>query len=133
MSLFVDTSFLIALLDRDDARASAALCLWSDVESAPASLVTTNYVVVEAVAVVQRRWGLRAVRRLLGEVLAPVAVEGVSAEDHARAVDLLLLAGRRDLSLVDCTSFELMRRLGIRDCLAFDDHFAEQGFRVLGA
>lgn len=133
MSFFVDTSFLVALLDRDDARASAALRLWSDADSSLAAIVTSNYVVVEAAAVVQRRWGLAETRRLLGELLAPVAVEWVSAEDHARAVDLLLLAARRDLSLVDCTSFELMRRLGIRDCLAFDDHFAEQGFRVLGA
>jgi predicted nucleic acid-binding protein len=32
--------------------------------------------------------------------------------------------------MVDCTSFELMRRLDVAECLAFDDHFAEQGFRA---
>jgi uncharacterized protein len=133
MSVFVDSSLLIAMQDEDDARAATASALWRDTASRGESLVTSNYVVVEAAAVAQRRWGLPAVHRLLGDVLAPVAVEWVSADDHERAVNALLLAGRRDLSLVDCTSFELMRRLGIRECLAFDSHFAEQGFRVLGA
>jgi predicted nucleic acid-binding protein len=40
----------------------------------------------------------------------------------------LLAAGRRHLSLVDCVSFVIMRRLGIRAYLGLDAHFAEQGF-----
>jgi predicted nucleic acid-binding protein len=35
--------------------------------------------------------------------------------------------------LVDCTSFELMRRLGIIQFLACDPHFAELGFVPLAA
>ncbi|MEI6809693.1 MAG: hypothetical protein WCN95_13310, partial [bacterium] len=31
---------------------------------------------------------------------------------------------------VDCVSFEVMRRLGLRNVFAFDNHFAEQGFLV---
>jgi predicted nucleic acid-binding protein len=37
----------------------------------------------------------------------------------------------RDLSLVDCVSFEIMRDLGIATTFSFDDHFAQQGFRRL--
>ncbi len=40
----------------------------------------------------------------------------------------LCAAGRRRLSLVDCTSFEVMRRHGIEEALALDDDFARQGF-----
>ena len=39
----------------------------------------------------------------------------------------------RQLSLVDCTSFVVMRQIGIDDVFAFDRHFAEQGFTVLPA
>ena len=35
---------------------------------------------------------------------------------------------RRDVSLVDWTSFELMRELGVVQAFAFDDDFASQGF-----
>jgi predicted nucleic acid-binding protein len=32
---------------------------------------------------------------------------------------------------VDCTSFEMMRELGIHNAFTFDRHFAEQGFTCL--
>ena len=34
---------------------------------------------------------------------------------------------------VDCVSFSVMRRLGVRDAFAFDAHFGEQGFTCLPA
>lgn len=43
----------------------------------------------------------------------------------------MLVAGRRDLSLVDCSSFVTMRRLGIKKAFALDEHFREQGFELL--
>ena len=49
------------------------------------------------------------------------------------AVASLFTAGRRKLSLADCTSFELMRRRGLAEALALDDDFACQGFRRLPA
>jgi predicted nucleic acid-binding protein len=36
------------------------------------------------------------------------------------------------LSLVDCVSFEVLRRLDVRECLVFDPHFDEQGFTLPG-
>jgi predicted nucleic acid-binding protein len=95
------------------------------------ALVTTNYVVVETCAVLQRRFGIPAVRRLVRNVLSPVFIEWVTDDEHDLAVEALLVAGRRGLSLVDCTSFEVMRDLDIRECLAFDPHFEEQGFTVV--
>ena len=41
----------------------------------------------------------------------------------------VLGAQMRQLSLVDMVSFEVMRRAGIRDAFAFDDHFVRFGFR----
>ena len=49
---------------------------------------------------------------------------------HERAVAALLTAGDRDLSLVDCVSFEVMRRSGLDTAFAFDEGFTKQGFRV---
>jgi predicted nucleic acid-binding protein len=132
VSIFVDTSFLVALLDEDDPRYADALRLWRWVDAERLSVVTSNYVVLEACAVLQRHLGVPAMRKLVRQILDPVALEWVSRDDHERAVDALVVADRRNLSLVDCVSFEVMRRLEVDECLAFDRHFEEQGFSPVG-
>jgi predicted nucleic acid-binding protein len=47
---------------------------------------------------------------------------------HAQSVAAALAANRRRLSLVDCVSFTVCRRLNIDRVSAFDPHFDEQGF-----
>jgi predicted nucleic acid-binding protein len=48
-----------------------------------------------------------------------------------RGISSLLVANRWELSLVDCTCFEIMRQSGIRHAFTFDQHFFEQGFQVM--
>jgi predicted nucleic acid-binding protein len=69
-----------------------------------------------------------ALRAFQADVVPVIELEWVEPEDHRAAVQVVLAADRRHLSLVDCTSFQLMRRLGVRSAFAFDPHFAEQGF-----
>jgi predicted nucleic acid-binding protein len=47
------------------------------------------------------------------------------------ATSRFLTAHRRGLSLVDCTTFEVMRNLGLTRAFTLDPHFAEQGFEVI--
>ena len=131
MSAFVDTSALITILDADQPRHGEVLDVWerSVVESRP--LFTSNYVLVESFALIQRRLGLQALGALADVLLPALRPLWIDEELHSAAVAALFTAGRRGLSLVDCTSFELMRRYGIRDAFALDDDFARQGFRLI--
>lgn len=43
---------------------------------------------------------------------------------------LLAERNRRELSLVDCASFGVMRRHGLDRALAFDEGFEREGFRI---
>ncbi len=52
---------------------------------------------------------------------------------HRRAMDRLRRADRRELSLVDCSSFLLMEDEAIRDVFALDRDFAATGFRLIPA
>ncbi|MDO8836495.1 MAG: PIN domain-containing protein [Vicinamibacterales bacterium] len=134
MTAFVDTSALLALLDAADAHHGAAVEAWTQLALQATTLVTTSYVVVETTAVVQHRLGMEAVRALTGDILPLLEVSYVDAEVHNAATAALLAAGRRRLSLVDCASFQIMRRLRVETAFAFDRHFAEQGFgSVAGA
>lgn len=94
-------------------------------------LVTHNYVLVESTALVQHRLGLEAVRALHDDLLPTVAVEWVDERTHGQALAAVLAAGRREVSLVDRVSFELMRGLGIRRAFAFDEDFEREGFTVV--
>lgn len=128
---FVDSSALVTLLDADDPRHELAWTLWKSALGEEKVLVTTNYVVTECVAVVQRRLGVEAVHALLRDFVTLLHVVWVEPDDHGRGVDALLATRRRELSLVDFVSFVVMERLGITGFFAFDRHFAEQGFESL--
>jgi uncharacterized protein len=128
VSVFIDTSALIALLDRDDPEHGRMSAAWLAGLESGEGLLTSNYVVLESCAVAQRRFGMAAVRVLLDEILPPAHVEWIQEKEHTVGATALLAAGRRQLSLVDCVSFAVMRRLRVRHCLATDPHFAEQGF-----
>ena len=75
--------------------------------------MTTNYVLVETYTLAQRRLGQAAVRVLADDMLPMAEVEFVGRDAHDRAVAALIAANRRDLSLVDAVSFDVMRRRGI--------------------
>lgn len=128
MSVFVDTSAMIAVLDADEPESGRIREAWSRGFDDGEGFVTSNYNIVEACSVAQRRLGMNAVRDLVGEIVPLMYVEWVTDVDHEAGMTALLTAGRRQLSLVDCVSFAMMRRLGVRECLALDPHFAEQGF-----
>jgi predicted nucleic acid-binding protein len=131
LNLFVDTSGLLAVLDADDLRHPEAEAAWRQILTSDDDLVSTNYVLVEPLALVQRRLGMEAVRAVEGDIVPVLEIEWLDAEIHHRAMQALLTASRRRLSLVDCTSFEVMKKRGIARAFALDSHFAEHGFDLL--
>ena len=130
MSVFVDTSAMLALLDADDPEHADAVAAWRELAEEGAPLLSSNYVVVETTAVAQHRLGLDAVRALVRDVLPLVEIAFIDSAIHEAAIAALLAAGRRQLSLVDCSSFELMRRREVGRAFAFDRHFREQKFTL---
>jgi predicted nucleic acid-binding protein len=129
-ALFVDTSALYAVLDADDGNHARARGVWTDSLSDGTRLITSNYVLVETTALLQHRIGLEAVRALAETVMPVLEVRWLGHDEHQAAMLAVLAANRRGLSLVECTSFEVMRHLGLRTAFAFGTHFAEQGFEL---
>ena len=130
-TIFVDTSAFLAVLDADDEHHDSARKIWERLVFDDERMVCTNYNLVETFALVQRRLGMDAVRKLHEDIFPLLIIEWISADLHARSVAALLIAGRRNLSLVDCASFETMRRLGVDTTFSFDRNFDEQGFHTL--
>ncbi len=131
MTVFIDTSAICAALYLRDERSEAAGKAWSELSGRNEALVTTNYVLLEALSLLQRRLGHQVVRDFQTDFVPLLQVTWVDAVLHKRAVAAFLTAGRRDLSLVDCVSFEVMRQLSLDTAFAFDEHFRQQGFRCV--
>lgn len=131
MKVFVDTSALLSILNADDLNHSPAKAAWEGLLGGDSDFVTHNYVLVETSALVLRRLGLEALRVLENDIVPILDVVFVTSDVHEAAVGAHLLAAKRSLSLVDCVSFEVMRRAGLRAALSFDAHFREFGYELI--
>ncbi len=132
--VFVDSGAWIALALTRDPLHERAREAWGLLLSAGARLRTSVPIVIETFTFLERnasRQAALAWRRGLDEV------RRLEVPECERAVLDASWAWfeRPDLhrlSAVDATSFELMRRGGIRVAFTFDLHFAQAGFRVVG-
>jgi uncharacterized protein len=131
MIIFVDTSAFLAVLDAGDANHLAAKALWEKMITADDVLLCHNYILVETAALVLRRLGIEAVRVLERDIVPILHLEWVTRDIHSSAAAAHMIAARRTLSLVDCVSFEVMRRSEIRTAFAFDHHFREYGYELI--
>ncbi len=130
MNIFVDTSAFLAVLDESDANHRAAKTFWERVIPGGDLLLCHNYILVETSALALRRLGIEAVRVLDRDIVPILRLIWVTKELHFAAVSAHSVAGQRTLSLVDCVSFEVMRRTGVRTAFAFDRHFLDYGYEL---
>ena len=130
VTVFVDTSALFALVNTAEENNIRAWNTWNELIRRGDELITNNYVIVESIALIQNRPGMPVVQRLQANIISLIQIAWIDKEQNAAATKYLLAANRRDLSLVDCSAFETMRRLGIDTIFTFDEHFREQGFNV---
>lgn len=88
-------------------------------------LLTTDHVLVESWGLIRSRLGRRVAERFWSELRGGVAeLEPVGPADLDVAWEIGQGFPDQDFSIVDRTSFAVMRRLGISRAASFDDHFA---------
>lgn len=128
-TIFVDTSAWYAYVNRADPDHTAVARFLKDFSG---SLVTSNYIFDELITLVRRRMGY-AEAFAVGVTLRNAQVvhmERVTHSDEEAAWQLLQDRSDKEYSFTDCTSFVLMRRLGLAAALATDEHFRQEGFSV---
>jgi predicted nucleic acid-binding protein len=130
-NVFVDTSAFYALMDRSDSYNKKAKQLFAFLLDEEPHFKTTNYIVIEVLALLQNRLGFEATRLFCNDILPLIEILWVDEPRHSLAFELWLSLGRKDLSLVDCISFITMRHFRLENVFGFDRHFDQQGFKIL--
>lgn len=121
MSLFVDTSVWYAAADVSDASNARAKSLLSSGEP----LVTSDHVLVETWTLIRYRIHRPAAERFWDMMRGRVSrVEPIGTADLEAAWQIGASWRDHDFSMVDRTSFAVMRRLGIERAASFDSDFA---------
>jgi predicted nucleic acid-binding protein len=121
MSLFVDTSIWYAAADKSDASNLRAKAVLSQGEL----LVTTDHVLIETWTLIRWRLGRRVAERFWEGLRSGIAsLETVLPADLDAAWEIGRSFRDQDFSVVDRTSFAVMRRLGIERAASLDDDFA---------
>ena len=129
--IFIDTSAFYALMDRSDSYHQSASKLWTHMLNSGYFLQTSNYVTVETLALLQNKLGFEAADLWSRNVLGIVETFWIDNVLHNLALEIWFSLGRRKLSLVDCTSFVIMRHDKMGKVFGFDKHFTDHGFEVL--
>lgn len=132
--VFVDTGAWVALAVVRDPLHPRAREQWEALERAGSRLFTSVPVLLETFTFLDRK-GSRLLanrwRESLGDVAHLDILDCVLADLNA-AWSYVERKEFHKLSLVDATSFVLMRKHKIRMALAFDTHFTIAGFRFVG-
>lgn len=130
MIVFADTSALFALLVHDDGMHVHARASFGHFVEDNTLLLTSSYVLLETITLLQRRVSLEAVWDFNCKIMPIMDVVWADERWHARALQRLHTERSRSVSLTDCLSFEIMEARGITTAFAFDAHFTERGFKI---
>jgi uncharacterized protein len=131
---FVDSGAWIALAIRSDSHHGAAREQWDELRGAGARLHTSAPVIIETFTFLDRNANRDVALAWKAALYEHGSVTILSCDntDLDEAWSYFQRTDFHKLSVVDATSFVIMKRTGIGLAFAFDHHFAVAGFRLVG-
>lgn len=131
--VFVDTSYVIALLDRSDTHHMKARRLATELVRRRVHRVISTAIFLELGNGFHEPDQWKTLRPLIDAYQADpsVSVIDANAECFEKAYALRNARADKSWGLTDCTSFVVMRHYAITAALTADRHFVQAGFRAL--
>ncbi len=132
--IFVDTGAWYALKATDDKYHGQAVTFYDQLKAGRhGSLVVSDYILDETATLLMANKGGEMATNFLSEALESKSVRLIWVDPQLfhRVAKSFKSGSIRGWSFTDCTSFELMNQLNIKDAFAFDGHFSEAGFNKL--
>lgn len=132
-SVFVDTSFFIALLNSADRDHAQAVAIQQQLKAKQTRKITSEFVLMELADGLARLRFRRQAVRLIQLVHQDTTFRVVPASPDLFRLALALYESRQDKEwgMTDCSSFVVMDQLGLTHSLSADRHFQQAGYHVL--
>jgi uncharacterized protein len=131
-SIFADSFFFLALMNKRDAAHSKAVEL---IATLTGPIVTTQWVLVKVADAFSQPRDRGLFAKLLEFMEADNRIQVVTASDITFRLGAAMFLGRSDKSwsLTDCISFEVIENQGITEALTGDHHFSQAGYTPMFA
>ena len=128
--VFLDTSAVFALADADDQAHEAFGAVYTNPER---RFFLHEWILAESFSLLTKRLHKAAALHMVGALRSSPKVEvvPVSAELRDAGWQRCRRFADKEWDWIDCVSFELMERRGVREALTRDRHFAQAGFSLL--
>jgi predicted nucleic acid-binding protein len=129
VTVFVDTSFYVArIMARDQWHGRAVAAAKPGLD-----YITSSLVLNETISLLQARGYLDAAFEFIENARSgsPALVIYPDAALHGAGWDLFVRHAALGANAVDCVSFAIMQKFGIRTAFTFDGHFRAAGFETL--
>ena len=130
--IFLDTSAIYALADRDDENHHEAVRLYQEALTKREGFIIHNYIIVESAALLHRRLDQKIAVQFLQDAGSFTTI-WIDEDIQATARKRLEAPNSSQISFVDAISFQVMTRHRLENCLTFDKHFAQEGFTIYTA
>lgn len=126
--IFVDSSFLISLLLEHDSNYHKARNTWLSVNE---ETVISEDILKEILTVVSQRKGRKSCIEAYRKIIEENILTAPDKEHFQSGLQLFLNPKlQKDISLIDCISAAICKKLRIKTILTFDRHFRTLGLTV---
>lgn len=131
--VFLDTSAFIALKDESEINHNKAIDCFNSLIKKGNLLLTTNYIFDEVYTILIKRFGQSQAVDFGKTIRKSRLIQYfiITEEIEEEAWNIAVKYKDKSFSFTDCTSFAIMKTLGINKAFAFDEHFKQFGLEVV--
>lgn len=126
MTVFIDSSALIALWDQDDSNHPAAIEKSQELQKIKAAIFISNIVAGEVLTVLSMKLGIKLANEC-GQMLQKINTIFVEENLHRKAWESFQKRTSKNLSFFDYTSLAVIREFNMDKVFTFDRDFKKLG------
>ncbi len=134
-NILVDADGFVAIVKEDDANHQKARQHYARIDTLPVNLITTNYVIAEAITVISQRVSHEVAVDFIGTVTAdpsPITILDIdNTFVQQKAIPLFKGQKSKNVSFVDCINMAVLKEYDCLCIFSFDAAYKTNGFTLV--